>query len=329
VKAVVISQPGPPDVLEIREVDDPTVGSEEVRVRVRASALNRADLLQRRGRYPAPHGSPVDVPGLEYAGEVEDRGSGVHDLRVGDRVMGIVGGGAQAERIVAHHETCLRVPDGLSWEEAAATPQVFLTAFDALFVQAGLRRDETVLLHAAASGVGIAAAQMAAATGARVIGLSRNPDKRDRLETLGLDVVLDPGSKTLAAEIRRAAGEGGVDVVLDLVGATVARLNLEVLATGGRWLLLGLLGGAMAEIDLATLLQKRITIRGSVLRPRPLREKIDLARRFARKGLPLLGSGTIRPVVDSVFPLDRVVDAHRRMESDEHFGKIVLRMVEP
>jgi putative PIG3 family NAD(P)H quinone oxidoreductase len=326
VKAVVISEPGPPDVLEIREVGDPVPGPDEVVIRVRASALNRADLLQRLGRYPAPPGSPADIPGLEYAGEVERCGPEAHDLAVGERVMGIVGGGAHAERLAAHHATCLRVPDGFSWEQAAATPQVFLTAFDALVVQAAIRGGETLLLHAAASGVGIAAAQIAARSGASVIGLSRDPRKRDLLMGLGLDAVLDSGSERLVSEVRKVAGDRGVDVVLDLVGASMARVNLEVLATGGRWLLQGLLGGTSAEIDLATLLRKRITIRGSVLRPRPLREKIALVRRFAREGLPLLVSGALLPTVDSVFPMDRVTDAHVKMESNSHFGKIVLRM---
>ena len=324
-RAVVISRPGGPGVLELRDVPEPAYGPEEVRVAVRATALNRADLLQRRGRYPAPPGAPADIPGLEFAGEVESRGERVVDLRPGDRVMGLLGGGGYAENVSLHERMCLRIPPTLGWEEAAAVPEAFMTAFDALFERGRLRPGGTVLLHAAASGVGTAALQIAGVAGARAIALSRSADKRRRLEEMGLTPVFDPASPGLAESIRAAAG-GGVDLVVDLLGADAWGVNLEVLDTGGRIVLVGTVSGSRVEADLSLLMRKRLTVVGTVLRSRPIEEKIALARAFDRRVVPLLASGRLRPVIDRVLPLAAAAQAHAAMEANENFGKIVLRV---
>jgi NADPH:quinone reductase len=324
-KALVITRPGGPGVLEIRELPDPEPGPEEVLVRVRASALNRADLLQRRGRYPAPPGAPPDVPGLEFAGEVERCGERVASLRSGDRVMGIVGGGGHAEKLILHERMCLPVPASFSWEEAAAVPEAFLTAYDAMFLRGGLVPGETVLVDAAASGVGTAAVQIAAATGCRPIALSRSADKRRRLAALGAEHVLDPAESGLADRIRLVA-EGGLDLAVDLVGASAWPVLLQALAECGRLVLVGTMSGSQVETDLSILMRKRLTVVGTVLRGRPLEEKLDLTRRFARTMLPLLASGRLRPVLDRAVPIEDAAAAHAAMERNENFGKIVLRV---
>ncbi len=322
-RAVLIPRPGGPEVLELRELPEPVPGPDEVLVRVRASALNRADLLQRRGRYPAPPGSPADVPGLEFAGEVERCGDRVAVLRPGDRVMGIVGGGAHAEKLRIHERECVRVPPALAWTDAAAVPEAFSTAWDALFVRAGLLAGEAVLVHAAGSGVGTAAVQLAAAAGARVAGTSRDAGKLRRLAALGVEHALPGDADDLVERVRLALG-GHVDVVLDLLGAGALALDLEVLAPRGRLVLIGTITGSRAEIDLGRVMAKRLTVVGTVLRSRSVEEKIALARDLERTVVPLLAAGRVRPVVDRVLPLDRIAEAHALMERNENFGKIVL-----
>jgi NADPH2:quinone reductase len=325
-RALTISRPGGPEVLEVAAVDEPAYGPDEVLVRVRASALNRADLLQRRGLYPAPPGAPQDIPGLEFSGEVAECGALVASLRPGDRVMGIVGGGGQAEKLRIHERLCLRIPPGMSFEDAAAVPEAFLTAYDALFVRGGLAPGESVLLNAAGSGVGTAAAAIAAVAGARVIALSRSADKRRRLTELGLHRVLDPDSPQLAETIRMATGGDGVSLVIDFIGAASWGLNAEVLVPRGRLVLVGTLSGSKVEIDLSTVMRKRLTIVGTVLRSRPVEEKIELVQRFSRTMLPLLAAGRLAPVVDRVVSLEDAAVAHAAMERNENFGKIVLRI---
>ena len=322
-RALVVTRPGGPDVLEVRDVPEPSPGRDEVLVRVRAAALNRADLLQREGRYPAPPGAPADIPGLEFAGEVVLCGPDVSLWQPGDRVMGIVGGGGQAERVRIHERLCLRVPPGMRLDEAAAVPEAFLTAFDALFARGRLAAGESVLLHAAASGVGTAAIAIASAAGARVLALSRSADKRRRLEARGAHHVHDPAAPGLAESIAAASG-GGVDLVVDFLGASSWPLNVAVLAPLGRLVLVGTLGGRTAEADLGALMRKRLTVVGTVLRSRPLEEKIALVQEFSRTLLPLLATGRLRPVVDRVVPLDEAAAAHAAMERNESFGKIVL-----
>jgi putative PIG3 family NAD(P)H quinone oxidoreductase len=325
-RALAISRPGGPEVLEIRTVADPEIGPEEVLVRVRASGLNRADLLQRRGLYPAPPGAPADIPGLEFAGEVTSCGELVTTLQPGDRVMGIVGGGGQAEHLSLHERLCLRIPPGMSFEDAAAVPEAFLTAYDALFLRGGLRPGESVLLNAAGSGVGTAAAAIATVAGARVVALSRSPEKRRRIEAMGVGRVLDPAAANLAETIRMAVGGEGVGLVIDFLGASSWALNVEVLAVRGRLVLVGTMSGAKVEADLGAIMRKRLTVVGTVLRSRPIEEKIELVQSFSRSILPLLAAGRLRPVVDRVVPFEDAASAHAAMERNENFGKIVLRI---
>lgn len=344
-RAVVIARPGGPEVLEVREVAMPAPGPGELLVRVRAAGLNRADILQRLGRYPAPPGSPSDIPGLEYAGEVAALGPAPEGAaprwRVGDRAMGLVGGGACAEYLVVHAETAIAVPEawpGLHAADgagsprperdalvlAAAVPEVFLTAYDALVLQLGLRAGESILIQAVSSGVGTAAVQLARAVGARTIGTSRSAAKLARALPLGLDVGVDTSREDVVEVVRRETGGRGVDVVLDLVGGPALDANLRALAPRGRMIVVGLTAGRSAPLDLGTVLSRRLTIVGTTLRSRPLEEKARLARAFERGVLPLFAAGRLRPVLDRAVPMARVADAHRDMEANTHFGKLVL-----
>ena len=310
-KALWIARHGGPEVLEIRDVPEPAAGPDDVVVRVRASGLNRADLLQRRGLYPPPPGVPAEIPGLELAGEVEACGARVTSLSPGDRVMAITGGAGQAERACVPERMAIAIPEGMDFPDAAAIPEAFLTAYDALFARGGLRPGETVLIHAAASGVGLAAAAIAAITGAKVIALTRSEEKRKKLAALGYETS-EPAS--------------GVDVVLDFLGASSWAGNVEVLLPKGRLVIIGTMSGSKVEADLSPILRKRLTVVGTVLRSRPIEEKIALTREFARTILPLIAGGRIRPVVDRVLPLSRAADAHGAMERNENFGKIVLTL---
>jgi len=323
-KAVVIERPGGPEVLRIQEVERPAPSAGELLVRVHASGINRADLLQRLGRYPAPAGAPESIPGLEVAGEVVETGSGCRLFSPGDRVMAIVGGGGYAEFISVHERAAVRVPESLGWEGAGAVPEAFMTAFDALFLQAGLGAGETVLVHAVGSGVGTAALQLARAAGAFTVGTSRTPVKLEMAAEMGLHVgVL--ADERWPAGVREATGGKGVDVILDLVGGPYASGNLEAIAVGGRWMVVGVPGGAVAELDLRRLMGKRASVTGTVLRARPLEEKISLARAFAARVAPRFGRGELRPVLDRSYPAAEASEAHRRMEANLNFGALVLR----
>ena len=324
--AVVISRPGGPEVLELRERPVPEPGPAEVLVRVRASALNRADLMQREGRYPAPPGAPPDVPGLEYAGEVVARGRDATAWREGDRVFGLVAGGAHAEYLVAHERTLAAVPAGLDWQRAAAVPEAFVTAHDALVVQAAVRPGERVLVHAAGSGVGLAALQLARAFGAVPFGTARTADKLRRAREHGMEdgVALDGGLERLAGCVQEWTAGRGMDVVLDLVGGPYTGASVSVLAPRGRLMLIGTVAGRRSDLDLGAVLSRRLTVRGTVLRSRPIEEKILAARAFAAEVVPLLAAGRLEPVVDSVFPLAGVAAAHERLAGNGTFGKVVL-----
>jgi NADPH:quinone reductase len=325
-RAIVIREPGGPEVLELRDVPAPEPSRGEVRVRVRATAVNRADLLQRLGRYPAPPGAPADIPGMEIAGEVDVVGDGVVELAQGDRVFGIVGGGSYAEYVVAHARTLPPMPAGMGFNDAAAVPEAFVTAWDAMVDQARLTAGETVLVHAVGGGVGLAALQIARAVGARVIGTARTPDKIARAAALGLVEGIAVEGPTFAAEVLARTGGRGVDVVLDLVGGAYVAEGLACLALRGRIVVVGVMGGASAAIDLSLLMRKRAELRGTMLRSRPLEEKILAARALARHIAPLLATGALRPVVDSILPLAQAAEAHRRMQSNALFGKIVLEV---
>jgi NADPH:quinone reductase-like Zn-dependent oxidoreductase len=275
------------------------------------------------GRYPAPPASPQYIPGLEYAGTVEEVGTEVTLWRPGDRVMGILGGGGYAEYVAVQERTAVRVPAGVSLEDAGAIPEVFMTAYDALFRQMGLSEGETVLIHAVGSGVGTAAVQLAQAAGARSIGTSRTREKVERALELGLDVgVLGDGE--WPEHVQRASGGKGVDLILDLVGSAYLEGNLKVMAPGARQIVVGVTSGARAEIDLRLLMGKRALIKGTVLRARPLEEKIALAREFEHRVCPLFAARTVRPIVDSTFSPEEAAAAHRSLEESRTFGKVLL-----
>jgi len=324
-KAIVITRPGGPEVLELRDVPDPAPQRGEVLVRVRATAVNRADLLQRMGHYPAPPGSPADIPGLEFAGEVAAVGEGA-GWKVGDRVFGLVGGGGYADLLVAHGRAVAAIPDGMSFTEAAAVPEVFITAYDAMVTQAGLASGEIVLVHAVGSGVGTAAAQIGRALGARVIGTARGPDKLARARELGMDTGIVAENGQFAKQVLEATGGRGVDVVLDLVGGPYVAEALACLAPRARIMLVGLLAGVRAELMLGALVAKRASITATTLRARPLEEKIQATQIFARHVVPLLARHVLRPVIDRIFPLANAGDAHAYLAQNDAFGKVVLTL---
>ena len=323
-RAIVISRPCGPEVLEVLDVETPEPVGEQVRVRVRASGVNRADLLQRAGGYPAPAGSPAHIPGLEFAGEVDAVGPLVRTWKPGQRVMGLAGGGAQAQYIVAHEGMLVEIPQNLDFVQAAGVPEVFMTAHDGLFTQAGLQMGERVLIHAVGSGVGTAAIQLAHAAGATVFGTSRTPGKLERAKELGLDVALS--DQNFAAEVRRLTDGNGVQVVLDFVGAAYMEQNLEALGMWGRMVFLATMGGAQANVNLGMLMGKRISIRGVSLRTRTLEEKLAVTRRFATHVLPLLASGKVRPIIEQVYAMEEVGEAHRAMGANRNFGRLIIKM---
>jgi putative PIG3 family NAD(P)H quinone oxidoreductase len=322
-RAVIYTGAGGPEVISIGEVPKPEVRPEHIRVRVHAAGLNRADLIQRRGQYTAPPGWPADIPGLEYAGEVEAV-RGASRWKVGDRVMGLMGGGAQAELATVHQDEVLPIPEGLSFAEAAAIPEVFLTAYDALVTRGRLQAGERVLIHAVGSGVGTAAAQIAKHLGATVLGTSRSADKLARATIYGLDIGID----TSQATFRDAVGDP-VDVVLDVLGGPAFADNLHVLGLQGRLVLLGFLAGGRSTADLGPILRKRLEIIGTMMRTRGLEERAPLVRAFTERMLPLFDqriehAAPLRPVLERTYPMTELAEAHRVLESNETFGKIVL-----
>ena len=323
-RAVRIAESGGPEVLSLGEIDVRSPGPHEALVEIAAAGLNRADLLQRRGLYPAPPGTPKDVPGLEFAGTVREVGEGVREVAPGDRVMAIASGGAMATQIVVPARELMPVPAALTLEQAAAIPEVFLTAFDALVTQAGLGLGETLLIHAAVSGVGTAASQLGALMGATVIGTSRSAEKLEQCAARGLGQTILVENAQFA-DATRAIAPRGADVILDTVGAAYLEENVRALATRGRLVVVGLLGGTKGTLALGALLQKRARVVGTVLRSRPPEEKATLTQAFIRQVLPHFGAGRLRPVIGDVMPMSYVADAHRRMEADDTFGKIVLR----
>jgi len=322
-RAIIIRESGGPEVLDFGDVEVADPGPTQVRVRVAAAGLNRADCLQRRGFYPPPPGVSEDVPGLELAGTVEAVGSDVDDLTVGDRVMGILGGGAMAELVVTEADELMRVPESLTLEEAAAIPEAFLTAYDAMVLQGKLERGQTVLLHAVASGVGTAGIQIARALGVTVVGTSRTAQKLERCVDLGLDHPVLVSDGAFAVQVLEAAPEGA-NVVLDTVGAAYLSQNVKVLAKRGRIIVIGLMGGTKGDLNLSALLAKRASIHGSVLRSRPSHEKAALTQKFAEDMLDQFASGALRPIIDETLPMGEIQAAHARMDANRTFGKLVL-----
>ncbi|HET7824248.1 MAG TPA: NAD(P)H-quinone oxidoreductase [Anaeromyxobacter sp.] len=325
-KAVLFTGKGGPEVVEWKDTAEPEPARGEVLVRVRAAGLNRADLLQRRGVYPPPPGTRDDIPGLELAGEIAKLGEGVLGWKPGDRVMAIATGAAQAEYAVVHERMLLRVPDGLSLEDAGAIPEAGITSHDALFTLGGLRPGWPVLVHAVGSGVATAAVQLAKAAGATVIGTSRTPEKLERARALGVDhgILVSGDEPRFADEVKKLTGRRGCPVILDFVGAPYAQENLASLAAGGRIVVIGTMGGPKPALDLGLLMRARGSIVGTVLRPRPLEDKIAATQSFAKDVLPLVAAGRVKPVVDALLHASRAREGHERMERNESFGKIVF-----
>lgn len=323
-RAVVITEVGGPEVLQVRDVPRPTPGEGEVLVRVSTSGVNRADLLQRRGGYAAPPDSPQDIPGMEFSGTVASVGPGVTRWSEGDAVMGIVGGGAYAEFVTTHADAAVAVPTGMDVETAGAIPEVFMTAFDAVFVQEGLQAGETLLVHAVGSGVGTAALQLGRAFGATVVGTSRTPSKLEQARELGLEhaILADGDWPDRVLEI---TGGRGADVILDLVGGPYLAGNQKVLAMRGRHIVVGVTGGPRTDVDLRALMTRRGSIRGTVLRSRPLAEKVALTRAFERDALPRFADGTLGPVLDRILSAAEAAEAHALLEANATFGKVLLR----
>ena len=324
-RAVVLREHGGPEVLAVSESPDPVAAPEEVLVRVHATALNRADLLQRMGMYPNPFPADDEIPGLEFAGEVISCGARVTMWKPGDRIMGIVSGGAYAERLVIHERQAMAVPEGMSWTDAAAIPEVFITAWDALVVQGGLTSGRWAMVHAGASGVGTAAIQICRAIGARII-VTCSAGKVQACRDLGADVVIDYGSQDFVEEARSATGAAGVDVILDVIGGEYVEKNIAALAVKGRIIQVGVMAGKPLPFNVGLLLGKRASITGTILRARPTEEKIAICRKFAAEMLPLFTTGQMKPVVDSVYPLEKIADAHIHMANNANVGKIVVTL---
>jgi NADPH:quinone reductase len=320
-RAVVFTGAGGNQVVRLEERPTPEPRGEDVLVRARFAALNPADVQQREGRYPAPPGDPPDIPGLEVTGVVEACGERVSAWSPGDRVFGLVGGGGLADRVLVHERCLARVPEALEEREAAAVPEGFITAHDAIRTQAGLALGESLLVHGAAGGVGSAAVQIGAAAGARVYGVVRSEKAAEAVAELGGEAVREDG---FAETVRDQTGGRGVDVILELIGALHFPANLEALALRGRLVIVGVAAGQETSISLLGLMQKRAVLRGTVLRPRPLEEKATAVRSFEREVVPALASGRIRPLVDSVFPADAVAAAFDRLQERGKVGKVLI-----
>lgn len=324
-KAVVLSEYGGPEVLHITDVPSPQCGDEEVRVAVCATALNRADLLQRMGMYPNPFPDGPEIPGLEFSGTVVEIGDKVKAWAIGDRVMGIVNGGAYASELIIHERQAMAVPSSIELTDAAAIPEVFITAWDALVVQGGLTSGRWALVHAGASGVGTAAIQICRAIGARII-VTCSTNKVDACRKLGADVVIDYTTQDFVEEVRHATHAQGVDVVLDVIGGEYVERNVSSLAVKGRIIQVGVMAGKPLPFNVGMLLAKRASITGTVLRARPIEEKIAISQRFATEMLPLFDAGMMRPVIDSRYAFDDIAHAHQHMAANANVGKILIEI---
>lgn len=321
-RAVVLRSHGGPESLTIEDAPDPTYGPEDVVVRVRATALNRADLLQVMGLYPNPRPADLEIPGLEFSGTVEAIGGRVTMWLPGDEVMGIEAGGAYAQLIATHERQLMKVPAAVGVADAAAIPEVFLTAWDALVLQGGLTSGRWALVHAGASGVGTASIQIAKAIGAR-IAVTCSSGKMDLCRSLGADVVVERSPFAWLAEALRAVADG-FDTILDVVGGEEIERNLQAVAMKGRIIQVGLMGGSTVPVNVYALMSRRATWTGTMLRSRPIEEKIALTRRFASEMLPLFETGALRPIIDSRYALDQIADAHRHMAANANAGKIMI-----
>jgi len=322
-RAVVLRSHGGPEVLEIQDVEAPVPGNDDISVDVVATALNRADLLQRMGLYPNPFPDDIEIPGLEFSGTVRSVGAHVRRWKVGDPVMGIVSGGGYAQQLVLSERQAMRIPTGISVADAAAIPEVFITAWDALVVQGVLTSGRWALVHAGGSGVGTAAIQICKAIGARIV-VTCSAGKVAACRALGADVVVDYGSQDFVAEVASATAGVGVDVVLDVIGGDYLERNIAALATKGRIIQVGVMAGKPVLFNVGALLGKRASIIGTVLRARPVEEKISISQRFASEVLPLFDAGVLRTVIDRRYQLDDIAAAHEYMASNGNTGKIVI-----
>lgn len=327
-KAAWIRSFGGPEVLEIRDAERPQPSPEEMLVRVHASGLNRADLLQRQGKYPPPAGYPVEIPGIEFAGEIVQTGASVHKWKTGQRVFGLVGGAAHAQYLATHQDLIAEVPENLDWAEAAAVPEAFITAHDALWIQAALRPGETVLINAVGSGVGLAAVQLVRAIRAVPYGCSRTARKLDQARALGMEdgIVVGDNLDHLLSAVEQLTRGQGVNVMLDLLGGPYVNAGQKMMAVKGRMMLVGTVAGGSYQLESRYVMSKRLQIRGTVLRARSLEEKIRVTRAFASEVVPLLANGSLRPTIDSRFPLEEIADAHRRLESNQSAGKVIVEL---
>ena len=323
-KAITLATYGGPDVLHLEDVAEPVPTPDDLLVRVRASALNRADTMQRRGHYPPPPGES-DILGLELAGEVEAVGANALGFKPGDRVFGLVGGGGYAEKACIDHRMAMPIPHGWDFVKAAAVPEVFFTANETLFTLGRLDAGETVLIHAGASGVGTAGIQMARQTGARVLVTVGSQEKVARTEALGAEAAINYKTTDFAERVLELT-DGGVDLVQDFIGAAYWQNNLKCLKTAGRLVLVGLMGGAKVEADIGLIMRKRLQVIGSVMRSQPMENKIAITERFRSRWLPELESGRLQPLIDCSFPLAEAAEAHQYMEENRNVGKIMLVM---
>lgn len=320
---IVIDGAGPPEVLKPANRPMLRPGGGEVLIKVAAAGINRPDLLQRQGFYPPPAGAP-DVPGLEIAGEIVALGGGASELSVGDEVCALVAGGGYANFALAAAPLCLPIPKGFSLVEAAAVPETFFTVWHNLFQRGRLVGGESVLIHGGGSGIGTTAIQLAKVLGSRVFATAGGPDRVKAIAALGCDRAIDYKAEDFVAVVKSETDGKGVNVVLDMVGGDYLPRNLECLAVEGRHVSIATLGGNQAQLDIRVMMSKRLTLTGSTLRPRPVRDKALIAQGLRDRVWPLLGSGRVKPVIHATFPLDRAADAHRLMESGAHIGKIVL-----
>jgi putative PIG3 family NAD(P)H quinone oxidoreductase len=325
-QAIILTQFGGPEVLTFSEIPTPQPGPEQLLVRVKATALNRADLLQRKGKYPPP-ADESNIPGLEISGEVAAIGKDVTDYKVGDRVFGLVGSGAYAEYCIIDHQVAMPIPESLSYIEAAAIAEAFLTASEAIFSLGNLQPDESILIHAGGSGVGTAGIQLAKQIGATVFTTVGSADKQEKLNNaFHPDGILNYKQEDFAETLQQLTKQRGVNVIIDFIGASYLAKNLESLQSQGRLICVGLMGGTKTEIDLARVQKQRLQIKGLVMRVRSLAEKRMISQHFIQRWLPLFAEGKLKPVIDSVFPFADIQAAHTRMESNLNFGKIVLEV---
>ncbi len=324
-RAVVIEEYGSPEVLQLQELPNLEPSRQEVRVKVRASALNRADIEQRKGNYPPPIPSKYEIPGLEFAGVVDKLGEGVSNWREGDRVFGLLVAGGYAEQVLVNDRMLMPIPANLSFEQAAAIPEVFFTAYDALIDKANFQAGDSVLIHAGASGVGTAAIQLARVMGASTIfTTSRTPGKLEKCLALGANRAINTDHEEFDRVVLDATASRGVDIILDFIGADYLEKNLNAAAMSGCIVQIATLSGASCEINLQLVMSKRLRLQGTTLRSRAIEQKMTLTQKFAKAILPLFADGRLKPLIDRSFQLQEIVEAHRYMENNSNFGKIVL-----